>query len=153
MNTQQTAYINGFVKRAAQYGYNEQQALTLLKEGGNFFGTIGNNIDTGISNATQAGGNKINQGVDYAKGLGNQAVQGAKNMGSQAIHAVGDPLLHGYHAVVDPYAAGIKAFKENRDTPYVPKPGQWDYKGPVQGPAAVAPVAPVRPALKTQMMV
>jgi hypothetical protein len=153
MNTQQIAYINGFVKRAAQYGYNEQEALTLLKEGGNFFGNLGNNIDTGINNATQAVGNKINQGVDYAKGLGNQAVQGAKNLGNRALHAVGDPIVHTYHAQVDPWVAGIKAFNDTRNAPYVPKPGQFDYKGPVQGPAAVAPVAPVRPTLKTQMMV
>lgn len=31
MNTQQ-AYINGFVKRAAEYGYSQQQAETILKQ-------------------------------------------------------------------------------------------------------------------------
>jgi hypothetical protein len=31
MNTQQ-AYINGFVKRAAQYGFNQAQAFELLKQ-------------------------------------------------------------------------------------------------------------------------
>ena len=31
MNTQQ-AYINGFVKRASEYGYSEEQALGILKE-------------------------------------------------------------------------------------------------------------------------
>lgn len=31
MNTQQQAYINGFVKRAAEYGYSRQQAESILK--------------------------------------------------------------------------------------------------------------------------
>lgn len=31
MNTLQQAFINGFVKRAAQYGVNEYQAIELLK--------------------------------------------------------------------------------------------------------------------------
>jgi len=31
MNTQQ-AYINGFVKRAAEYGYNRQEALEIYKQ-------------------------------------------------------------------------------------------------------------------------
>lgn len=31
MNIQQQAYINGFVKRASEYGYSEQQATNLLK--------------------------------------------------------------------------------------------------------------------------
>jgi hypothetical protein len=32
MTTQQQAYINGFVKRAAEYGYNEYQAINILKQ-------------------------------------------------------------------------------------------------------------------------
>jgi hypothetical protein len=32
MNTQEQAYINGFVKRAAEYGYNEQQAIAIYKQ-------------------------------------------------------------------------------------------------------------------------
>jgi hypothetical protein len=31
MTTQQQAYINGFVKRAAQYGYNHFEAMNILK--------------------------------------------------------------------------------------------------------------------------
>jgi hypothetical protein len=34
MNTVEQAYINGFVKRASEYGYNEQQAFELLKNAG-----------------------------------------------------------------------------------------------------------------------
>ena len=32
MTTQEQAYIEGFVKRAAEYGYSEQQATSLLKK-------------------------------------------------------------------------------------------------------------------------
>jgi len=32
MNTKQQAYIEGFVKRANEYGYNQEEALYLLKE-------------------------------------------------------------------------------------------------------------------------
>ena len=32
MNTQQQAYIEGFVKRASAYGFSAAQALTLLKQ-------------------------------------------------------------------------------------------------------------------------
>ena len=32
MTTQQQAYINGFVKRAAEYGYRKEEALNILKE-------------------------------------------------------------------------------------------------------------------------
>jgi hypothetical protein len=32
MNTQQQAYINGFVKRASEYGLNHNEAIELLKE-------------------------------------------------------------------------------------------------------------------------
>jgi hypothetical protein len=32
MNTQQQAYINGFVKRAADYGFDEREAIELLKK-------------------------------------------------------------------------------------------------------------------------
>ena len=32
MNTQEQAYINGFVKRAAEYGYSENDATQLAKE-------------------------------------------------------------------------------------------------------------------------
>lgn len=32
MTTQEQAYINGFVKRAAEYGYSQQQAETILKQ-------------------------------------------------------------------------------------------------------------------------
>jgi hypothetical protein len=31
MNTQEQAYINGFVKRAAEYGYSPEQAVEILK--------------------------------------------------------------------------------------------------------------------------
>ena len=31
MTTQQQAYINGFVKRAAEYGFNEDKAVSILK--------------------------------------------------------------------------------------------------------------------------
>jgi hypothetical protein len=44
MNTQQ-AYINGFVKRANEYGINEEQASTLLKKGG----ILGEPAYTGLS--------------------------------------------------------------------------------------------------------
>lgn len=33
MNTQQ-AFVNGFIKRASQYGYSEQEAIELLKNSG-----------------------------------------------------------------------------------------------------------------------
>jgi hypothetical protein len=36
MNTQQ-AYINGFVKRAAQHGLDHTQAIDLLKQAGSSF--------------------------------------------------------------------------------------------------------------------
>ena len=32
MNAQEQAYINGFVKRAAEYGFDENQAIAMLKE-------------------------------------------------------------------------------------------------------------------------
>jgi hypothetical protein len=32
MNTQQQAYINGFVKRASEYGFKEREALNILKQ-------------------------------------------------------------------------------------------------------------------------
>jgi hypothetical protein len=32
MNTQQQAYINGFVKRASEYGLNQNEAIELLKQ-------------------------------------------------------------------------------------------------------------------------
>ena len=32
MTTQQEAYINGFVKRASEYGFTTQEALNLFKE-------------------------------------------------------------------------------------------------------------------------
>jgi hypothetical protein len=32
MNTQEQAYINGFVKRASAYGFNEQEAIHILKQ-------------------------------------------------------------------------------------------------------------------------
>lgn len=32
MTTQEQAYINGFVKRAAQYGFAEQEAINILKQ-------------------------------------------------------------------------------------------------------------------------
>jgi hypothetical protein len=32
MNTQQQAYIEGFVKRANEYGFNDEQAIELLKQ-------------------------------------------------------------------------------------------------------------------------
>jgi hypothetical protein len=31
MTTQQQAYINGFIKRAAEYGFSEQEAAAILK--------------------------------------------------------------------------------------------------------------------------
>ena len=34
MTTQQQAYIEGFVKRAAEYGFNEDEAVNILKEAG-----------------------------------------------------------------------------------------------------------------------
>ena len=34
MTTQEQAYINGFVKRAAEHGYSDVQAIELLKESG-----------------------------------------------------------------------------------------------------------------------
>lgn len=142
MNTEQQAYINGFVKRAADYGYNQQEALTILKQAGGFFGGLGNSMDTGISNATQAVGNKVNQAGDYLKGLGNTAVSGMKDLGNRAVHAVADPVVKHYHRQVDPFVSGYKAFSETANAPYVPKPGQFDYKGPAAAPAAPAPTAP-----------
>lgn len=32
MNTQEQAYIEGFVKRASQYGFNYNEAISLLKQ-------------------------------------------------------------------------------------------------------------------------
>ena len=34
MNTQKQAYIEGFVKRAAEYGFSENEAVKLLKQSG-----------------------------------------------------------------------------------------------------------------------
>ena len=38
------AYIEGFVKRAAEYGYNQEEALYLFKEAGSSWRTMGANI-------------------------------------------------------------------------------------------------------------
>jgi hypothetical protein len=53
MTTQQEAYINGFVKRANQYGYSDVQAIELLKESG-ALGDL-------VTNAGNAYNNYINQ--------------------------------------------------------------------------------------------
>jgi hypothetical protein len=43
MSTEQ-AYINGFVKRAAEYGYNEDEAAALYKEAGASWRTAGSSV-------------------------------------------------------------------------------------------------------------
>ena len=84
MNTQQkTSYIEGFVKRAAQYGYNEQQAISLLKESG-FLDDIQKSVGDSVRNATDAAesnlwngsvGELTSQGIPFHK-----AVYGMRNV-------------------------------------------------------------------------
>jgi len=140
MNREQQAYINGFVKRANEHGYNEQEALAILKQAEGFFSGMGNKIDSGITNTTQAVGNKINQATGYVKGLGNSALEGTKQLATRAQHAITDPVVKQYHRSVDPYVAGFEAFKNKANEPYRQGPGEYDFIGPqVPKPAPVAP--------------
>ena len=64
MNTQQQAYINGFVKRASEYGINQNEAIELLKSAGpqvtpQDVNTVGAGLSTkakGPIGATHSGG-------------------------------------------------------------------------------------------------
>lgn len=65
MNTLQQAFVNGFIKRAAQHGVSQVDAVELLKQGGDFFANLGGKVDASLNNAAQPG---FSQGLAAAPG-------------------------------------------------------------------------------------
>jgi hypothetical protein len=80
MNTQQ-AYINGFVKRASEYGYNEAEAIELYKRAFSF-ADLGQRLGAKADSGVQAVGNTFNRGKDMVMGAGRALNQGAHNLAS-----------------------------------------------------------------------
>ena len=74
MNTQEQAYINGFVKKASEYGLNQQDAYTMFKQASptiNFPGLKGYRRGMAGAGALSGGvhGSAIGAGVGALKGL------------------------------------------------------------------------------------
>ena len=75
MNTQEQAYINGFVKRASEYGLNSHEALALLKAANSPLPVGQSPADVAVREAVMApinwAGDKLSQGAsaigDYFK--------------------------------------------------------------------------------------
>ena len=70
MTTQQQAYINGFVKRAADYGYNEAEAISILKQS-NFLDTARDYLQNVTDQQTGVLDNLRSRAGDYAQQAGN----------------------------------------------------------------------------------
>ena len=58
MTHQQQAYINGFVKRASQYGFTDHEAVELLKQSG-VLGDLVNAGKSAINSASTAYNNYV----------------------------------------------------------------------------------------------
>ena len=83
MNTQQQAYINGFVKRASEYGYSEAEAIELYKKAFSF-ADLGQRMGAGADRGMQNIGSALNQGKDMVMGAGKTLNQGAHNLAAGA---------------------------------------------------------------------
>jgi hypothetical protein len=95
MNTEQ-AYINGFVKRAAEYGFNEREAIKLLKQ-------------SGIADAPAYQANPtLSEGLHNAVGNIRKAVQQPNS-----INPINASLMTGSGGTPSPGIGGIPTMAKN----------------------------------------
>ena len=93
MSTQQQAYIEGFVKRASEYGFSQAEAVTVLKRAG-FFEDMADNMESDIFNQTA---NELS-----AKGLPHHmAVYGMNNLTQD------DAATHMVNMIKDKYNSDV----------------------------------------------
>ena len=62
MNTQQQAYINGFVKRASEYGFSEAEAVDLLKKS-DWYDSLQGGLDKLQTNVIDPASNFVNKNI------------------------------------------------------------------------------------------
>jgi hypothetical protein len=62
MNTQQQAYIEGFVKRASEYGFSEAEAIELLKQS-DWYDTLQGGLNKLQTNVIDPASNFVNKNV------------------------------------------------------------------------------------------
>lgn len=100
MNTQQQAYVNGFVKRAAEYGFNEAEATGLLKQSGalNQLAALSN---SGLSHAAETAKNLQNWRNSTAAGI--KKLRNPNEMAKMR-NIVNEAKLTGYDPVKHPDA-------------------------------------------------
>jgi len=117
MTTQQ-AYIKGFVKRAAEYGYSEDEAIELYKRAFSF-SDLGQRLGGAADRGMQAVGDTF--GKAY-----HSVADPIVNTASRAYHGVADPLVEAgrrigsnvskaYHDVADPIESWWNATKTPAD--------------------------------------
>jgi hypothetical protein len=83
MNTQEQAYINGFVKRAAEYGIDENEALEILKEAAPHFI---NDVREGLSNLINP-----ESSLGFSDAIGNSEKRELWNKSNEQLKAFGIP--------------------------------------------------------------
>ena len=111
MNTEQQAYINGFVKRAAYYGYDQQEALYILKTAANF---PSNMMPNTPQLTLPGGGGMVPNARPY---YGPTSGRGVVNMAQKAsrLGVAGRVLGGGFGAVT----GGVDAYDRFKNKDYV----------------------------------
>lgn len=124
MNTKQ-AYINGFVKRAAEYGFNKQEAVALLKQANQFMdnvkrdlaatatmGGIGALGSMGVGALSSTLPNATTQQIDDIRSKLNIPESVSQNLGN----VTNSPLSLKNNAMFEPITNSVQTSSTNMNT-------------------------------------